>query len=146
MVRLPPSRKRYGGQESRTLRLIFPDSHKVDDHLDGLLHVLDRNPFEPRVKILLARKDVWRREAHERKAAAVGAAANWPLTYVEAASTNGLSRIFHDLRKRLEDFLHIAIRLFDVRLDGRARDRKSTRLNSSHSSISYAVLCLKKKK
>src|SRR5689334_23853535 len=26
------------------------------------------------------------------------------------------------------------------------RDRKSTRLNSSHSSISYAVFCLKKKK
>src|SRR5689334_24357257 len=25
------------------------------------------------------------------------------------------------------------------------QDRKSTRLNSSHSSISYAVLCLKKK-
>src|SRR6266487_784234 len=33
--------------------------------------------------------------------------------------------------------------------DGRvrvARDRKSTRLNSSHPSISYAVFCLKKKK
>src|SRR5690242_21148895 len=29
---------------------------------------------------------------------------------------------------------------------GRARDRKSTRLNSSHMSISYAVFCLKKKK
>src|SRR4051794_41680275 len=28
----------------------------------------------------------------------------------------------------------------------RARDRKSTRLNSSHPSISYAVFCLKKKK
>src|SRR5689334_22569491 len=28
----------------------------------------------------------------------------------------------------------------------RAVDRKSTRLNSSHSSISYAVFCLKKKK
>src|SRR5689334_23791781 len=27
----------------------------------------------------------------------------------------------------------------------RGRDRKSTRLNSSHSSISYAVFCLKKK-
>src|SRR5438309_11219574 len=27
-----------------------------------------------------------------------------------------------------------------------AGDRKSTRLNSSHSSISYAVFCLKKKK
>src|SRR2546430_13105972 len=35
--------------------------------------------------------------------------------------------------------------------EGRARilaheDRKSTRLNSSHSQISYAVFCLKKKK
>src|SRR2546430_12642995 len=29
---------------------------------------------------------------------------------------------------------------------GSARDRKSTRLNSSHSQISYAVFCLKKKK
>src|SRR5438309_1144398 len=29
---------------------------------------------------------------------------------------------------------------------GGQRDRKSTRLNSSHSSISYAVFCLKKKK
>src|SRR2546427_8098891 len=29
---------------------------------------------------------------------------------------------------------------------GAAQDRKSTRLNSSHSQISYAVFCLKKKK
>src|SRR2546430_12273370 len=29
---------------------------------------------------------------------------------------------------------------------GAERDRKSTRLNSSHSQISYAVFCLKKKK
>src|SRR3712207_8595882 len=28
---------------------------------------------------------------------------------------------------------------------GRSRDRKSTRLNSSHANISYAVFCLKKK-
>src|SRR5690242_20834233 len=33
-----------------------------------------------------------------------------------------------------------------ARLDGGVRDRKSTRLNSSHMSISYAVFCLKKKK
>src|SRR3712207_8675134 len=37
------------------------------------------------------------------------------------------------------------------RRDGRVRlpragDRKSTRLNSSHANISYAVFCLKKKK
>src|SRR5690348_17366762 len=29
--------------------------------------------------------------------------------------------------------------------EGISRDRKSTRLNSSHPSISYAVFCLKKK-
>src|SRR2546430_4609082 len=36
--------------------------------------------------------------------------------------------------------LHLGIR-FEITLD-----RKSTRLNSSHSQISYAVFCLKKKK
>src|SRR5690349_23478637 len=33
----------------------------------------------------------------------------------------------------------------DARMSGR-QDRKSTRLNSSHVEISYAVFCLKKKK
>src|SRR3712207_8510992 len=45
--------------------------------------------------------------------------------------------------------------LGDLRLDGalreelceeQPRDRKSTRLNSSHANISYAVFCLKKNK
>src|SRR3712207_7013331 len=31
-------------------------------------------------------------------------------------------------------------------VDARDPDRKSTRLNSSHANISYAVFCLKKKK
>src|SRR3989337_3415712 len=53
--------------------------------------------------------------------------------------------------------LHDALPIFPVpaprggrrqppREAGRLRDRKSTRLNSSHGSISYAVFCLKKKK
>src|SRR3712207_7528190 len=33
-----------------------------------------------------------------------------------------------------------------ARAPGGAADRKSTRLNSSHANISYAVFCLKKKK
>src|SRR5690348_18146229 len=44
----------------------------------------------------------------------------------------------------------LAVRLFrtDHHRNGQPRpqDRKSTRLNSSHPSISYAVFCLKKKK
>src|SRR3989449_6331845 len=34
----------------------------------------------------------------------------------------------------------------DARKNAREQDRKSTRLNSSHGYISYAVFCLKKKK
>src|SRR2546430_6256199 len=37
-------------------------------------------------------------------------------------------------------------RHFASQILGDDRDRKSTRLNSSHSQISYAVFCLKKKK
>src|SRR3712207_8263673 len=37
-------------------------------------------------------------------------------------------------------------KLGKLELPREARDRKSTRLNSSHANISYAVFCLKKKK
>src|SRR3712207_7787431 len=58
------------------------------------------------------------------------------------------------LAERVQDDLHTrharpgdrGERLLDG-LDAHAvRDRKSTRLNSSHANISYAVFCLKKKK
>src|SRR2546421_9283669 len=42
----------------------------------------------------------------------------------------------------LEDVEHVV----HVELGKVVRDRKSTRLNSSHDQISYAVFCLKKKK
>src|SRR5688572_1836201 len=38
------------------------------------------------------------------------------------------------------------LRVGTIRQRRELRDRKSTRLNSSHSQISYAVFCLKKKK
>src|SRR3712207_8293670 len=38
---------------------------------------------------------------------------------------------------------HSEMEIVTIVLDG---DRKSTRLNSSHANISYAVFCLKKKK
>src|SRR3712207_8051523 len=47
---------------------------------------------------------------------------------------DGSFRVFHNAR-----YTHI-----DVREP--MEDRKSTRLNSSHANISYAVFCLKKKK
>src|SRR5690625_1272171 len=51
---------------------------------------------------------------------------------------NGLTDDFHPCQV-LADFLTI------VEKKGSLADRKSTRLNSSHVAISYAVFCLKKK-
>src|SRR2546430_12487556 len=45
--------------------------------------------------------------------------------------SNGLGNWLHNTRERASEY--------------RIGDRKSTRLNSSHSQISYAVFCLKKK-
>src|SRR3712207_8206020 len=42
--------------------------------------------------------------------------------------------------------VELAVELLDQALGERGQDRKSTRLNSSHTNISYAVFCLKKKK
>src|SRR5258707_241427 len=56
----------------------------------------------------------------------------------------------HDFRRRAVERAHRAEFVLDVdELLNRAEeprvDRKSTRLNSSHANISYAVFCLKKK-
>src|SRR5256886_4347535 len=91
------------------------------------------------------------------------------------ASTRFRSRIGHWWRKEIRPLLILALIVFSIRssladwsdvptgsmkptiLEGDRVyvnklaydlkvDRKSTRLNSSHSQISYAVFCLKKKK
>src|SRR5690242_21471124 len=62
------------------------------------------------------------------------------------------ARVFENLAFAVEDRTcgdHDATRrrrCLRLRLKAEAKDRKSTRLNSSHMSISYAVFCLKKKK
>src|SRR4051794_41500507 len=68
------------------------------------------------------------------------------------------ARVVHDVDEvnpaecRAELILHATLLIQVLRLHGvrlasnfgrAARDRKSTRLNSSHPSISYAVFCLK---
>src|SRR3712207_7915998 len=55
---------------------------------------------------------------------------------------SGLSHLEKEEVYKLENYaLALGIRGYK-----RWRDRKSTRLNSSHANISYAVFCLKKKK
>src|SRR5689334_24851895 len=55
-----------------------------------------------------------------------------------------LATVSHELRTPLNAVVGWSRLLRAGQLD--QADRKSTRLNSSHSSISYAVFCLKKKK
>src|SRR2546421_6963224 len=52
--------------------------------------------------------------------------------------------LFRSCLDRMASFA--PLRLVAYRASPRPRDRKSTRLNSSHDQISYAVFCLKKKK
>src|SRR5207244_12217032 len=57
---------------------------------------------------------------------------------ISSTSTRGfVLSISGSLRRSLEKFTEVALGELD---------RKSTRLNSSHQIISYAVFCLKKKK
>src|SRR5256886_3157197 len=61
------------------------------------------------------------------------ASSKWPFC---TASSNGL----------VSRAAGLYVYLMGLPVSGRCKDRKSTRLNSSHSQISYAVFCLKKKK
>src|SRR2546430_6512585 len=54
--------------------------------------------------------------------------------------------IFRSRRSCLRDAAVKQRTIDDSARTTRSEDRKSTRLNSSHSQISYAVFCLKKKK
>src|SRR5258708_9735205 len=60
-----------------------------------------------------------------------------------------ISEVPHGLEHplaRLGRDAHRSLHAVEDSGDGALRDRKSTRLNSSHQIISYAVFCLKKKK
>src|SRR3712207_8640821 len=57
---------------------------------------------------------------------------------------DGGATLTRDIRQYFAD--ELTDRLVDLLRFGEILDRKSTRLNSSHANISYAVFCLKKKK
>src|SRR5699024_12080474 len=63
----------------------------------------------------------------------------WLFGFAQIIVTWLLGWMYWKKAKRLDALLNEAVRELE------AIDRKSTRLNSSHVSISYAVFCLKKK-
>src|SRR5688572_32116051 len=55
----------------------------------------------------------------------------------------GVPLLTREISQQMTDQKNLSFTDFRARI---GEDRKSTRLNSSHSQISYAVFCLKKKK
>src|SRR5256885_3552249 len=66
------------------------------------------------------------------------------LVHVDGIDAALPQRVFAE-RERHLDQLDVLVRIDAMTLEHQV-DRKSTRLNSSHLVISYAVFCLKKKK
>src|SRR5258707_11245228 len=59
---------------------------------------------------------------------------------------HGQRRMTRHAEAFVEIAAHYGLEFIHAILEEVVRDRKSTRLNSSHANISYAVFCLKKKK
>src|SRR5690348_18185962 len=77
----------------------------------------------------------------------------FPYTTLFRSENAGITLVGQDNRVGdqlvVDDLVRVVVRAERHRLERilrRVTDRKSTRLNSSHPSISYAVFCLKKKK
>src|SRR2546422_5369167 len=67
--------------------------------------------------------------------------------YTTLFRSRDAARPFADMTLFFTEFDRAKITVREIEKLGRAAvDRKSTRLNSSHGYISYAVFCLKKKK
>src|SRR5574337_280748 len=67
------------------------------------------------------------------------------LTYIQSTSCEMPGWMKHQLESRLPGEISITSDMQMIPPLWQKVDRKSTRLNSSHHSISYAVFCLKKK-
>src|SRR5438034_7290743 len=71
----------------------------------------------------------------------------FPYTTLFRSPSRGHLAYLHGRRVRLVGHRVNRCQLLALQFEhGPQRDRKSTRLNSSHTVISYAVFCLKKKK
>src|SRR5256886_3574576 len=96
------------------------------DH--AVLHVAARHPADTRDREHLADLGVARDD------------------FLELGLEHADQRLLHVLEHLVDDFVEAQVDALGLGELAGAANRKSTRLNSSHSQISYAVFCLKKKK
>src|SRR3712207_8581979 len=72
----------------------------------------------------------------------------FPYTTLFRSGSIGIARMDSDVEGADQLLRNADLAMYRAKAAGRGgyADRKSTRLNSSHANISYAVFCLKKKK
>src|SRR2546426_2745346 len=76
----------------------------------------------------------------------LGVAIGVMVVMVIAAMISGINRSVSNIFESIAPRTFLVWRFFQAGVNVSDGDRKSTRLNSSHLVISYAVFCLKKKK
>src|SRR5690625_6551849 len=135
------------GRESIKYRFIT-DDYKINQKAAELFELLDTD-INPQEKV--ANLTVGRRQMIEiAKAISMDAKVivfDEPTAALTEAETESLFKIINDLKSRGIGIIYISHRMdeIDAITDSINLDRKSTRLNSSHVAISYAVFCLQKK-
>src|SRR3712207_8245698 len=92
-----------------------------------------RSTLFPYTTLFRSQPVEYHKDEHRVRAISMEAADGLPVGYVGAQVLDGVERICQR-------------GLVIQEQDDPREDRKSTRLNSSHANISYAVFCLKKKK
>src|SRR5690606_23846468 len=107
----------------------------VGDEVD--VYVLGINPDERKIALSIKRTQPepwsWVATKYEVGQLVLG-------TVTQLANFGAFARI----EDGIEGLVHVS-ELSDARVEHPRQDRKSTRLNSSHVKISYAVFCLQKK-
>src|SRR5215831_20901122 len=73
------------------------------------------------MEVVLAGKEVWRRQPHERQSRSVGAAPNGFRHHVQSAAPDGFVRVRDDFRMTVENGSHISVLFLDRQFDARSR-------------------------
>src|SRR5207248_5267555 len=129
-----PEHLRFGGLRATCTMLSVIKSGATQGEIDGVVQVVERLGFRPHVMPGATRT-------------AIGITGNQGS--VDPIRFEGLPGVFEAIRVS-KPYKLITLDLQPdptvVRVGDATIDRKSTRLKSSHRTISYAVFCLKKKK
>src|SRR5438445_1573357 len=105
------------------------------------------NELQSRVGPILTRLQILLDDTQPKISSMVNDASH--VVYLARGQAQKVDRVFTEAADRLRGQLLHADRILTGTMEAMEEagsDRKSTRLNSSHANISYAVFCLKKKR